>query len=207
MSCVQCLVSSVSSVPMCLVSSVSCVQCVLCPVCLVSSVSCVQCVYFCFSYVSVSVDHNGELPCAGTFLLHQGIQRRLVVTIVHESGPDLIWRDVKELVVGRIRTTPEWKEVDGANTVLSLNLLPAHYIKQPGDDRSVSHHDRSMSHHDRSVSHHDRSISCHNRSMSRHDRSMSCHDRLMLRHDRSMPPHDRLVSPHNSQCHLMTITS
>ena len=130
----------------------------------------------CFSYVSVSVDHNGELPCAGTFLLHQGIQRRLVVTIVHESGPDLIWRDIKELVVGRIRTTPEWKEVDGANTVLSLNLLPAHYIKQPGDDRSVSLGDRSVSLSDMSVSLCDRSVSLGDRSVSLGDRSVSLSD-------------------------------
>ena len=37
--------------------------------------------------------------------------------------------------MGRIRNTPEWKDPDSENTVLSLNLLPAHYIQYPGDDR------------------------------------------------------------------------
>ena len=81
------------------------------------------------------MDHSDEMPCIGTYLLHQGIQRRIAVTIVHENGPELIWRDVKELVVGRIRNTPEWKQPDVEHTVLSLNLLPAHYIQQPGDER------------------------------------------------------------------------
>jgi kinesin family protein 1 len=75
------------------------------------------------------------MPCTGTYLLHQGIQRRLAITIVHENGPDLIWRDVKELVVGRIRNTPDYHDMDSENSVLSLNLLPAHYIQQPNDDR------------------------------------------------------------------------
>ena len=74
----------------------------------------------------------------GSFLLHQGIQRRIGLTIVHESGPELIWRDVRELVVGRIRKTAEWCEPDGEHTVLSLNLLPAHYMQHNNDDRSVT---------------------------------------------------------------------
>ena len=91
--------------------------------------------HFGFRYVPAVVDHSDDMPCAGNFLLHQGIQRRIAITIVHENGPDLMWRDVKELVVGRIRNTPEWKDPDSENTVLSLNLLPAHYIQYPGDDR------------------------------------------------------------------------
>ena len=71
----------------------------------------------------VAVEQEKGAPHGmGTFLLHQGIQRRVSITIVHESGPELIWRDVKELVVGRIRKTPEWCELDGENTVLSLSL-------------------------------------------------------------------------------------
>ena len=81
------------------------------------------------------MDHSEELPCGGTYLLHQGIQRRIAITIVHEKGPDLMWQDVRELVVGRIRNKLEVTEPDGENTVLSLNLLPACYIQQPADDR------------------------------------------------------------------------
>ena len=94
-----------------------------------------------YRYVAATVDHSEDLPCTGTFLLHQGIQRRIAITIVHENGPDLIWRDVRELVVGRIRHTPEWNEPDGEHTVLSLNLFPAHYIQRRGDDRLAQVYD------------------------------------------------------------------
>ncbi len=53
------------------------------------------------------MDHSEEMPTGGTFLLHQGIQRRIGVTIVHEKGPDLMWQDVREVVVGRIRNKLE----------------------------------------------------------------------------------------------------
>lgn len=32
----------------------------------------------------------------------QGLQRRIIVTIVHESGADVEWKDVHDLVVGKI---------------------------------------------------------------------------------------------------------
>lgn len=52
-------------------------------------------------YVPVVVDHSDELPCRGLFLLHQGIQRRIRVTVVHDQAPELRWKDVRELVVGK----------------------------------------------------------------------------------------------------------
>lgn len=52
------------------------------------------------------VDHSDELPCRGLFLLHQGIQRRIRVTIVHEMANELRWRDVRELVVGTVPPFP-----------------------------------------------------------------------------------------------------
>uniref|UniRef100_A0A8C7ZVD0 plus-end-directed kinesin ATPase n=1 Tax=Oryzias sinensis TaxID=183150 RepID=A0A8C7ZVD0_9TELE len=58
-------------------------------------------------YIPAVVDHRGGMPCHGTFLLHQGIQRRIRVTIAHETGNDIEWKEVKELVIGRIRNTPE----------------------------------------------------------------------------------------------------
>ncbi|XP_016105351.1 kinesin-like protein KIF1A isoform X4 [Sinocyclocheilus grahami] len=58
-------------------------------------------------YIPAVVDHRGGMPCHGTFLLHQGIQRRITVTIAHETGNDIEWKEVKELVIGRIRNTPE----------------------------------------------------------------------------------------------------
>lgn len=108
------------------------------------------------------VDHSDELPCRGLFLLHQGIQRRIRVTIVHEMANELRWRDVRELVVGksvidickcslqalklklyglsfsgRIRNTPEPEEEDSDSSVLSLGLFPGEYLEVPGEDRCV----------------------------------------------------------------------
>lgn len=48
------------------------------------------------------VDHSDEIPCSGKFLLHQGVQRRIAITLCHEGSPDLIWRDVKEVVIGNL---------------------------------------------------------------------------------------------------------
>ncbi|XP_068447753.1 kinesin-like protein KIF1A isoform X20 [Clinocottus analis] len=57
-------------------------------------------------YIPAVVDHRGGMPCHGTFLLHQGLQRRITVTIVHESGGDMEWKDIRELVVGEFGYQP-----------------------------------------------------------------------------------------------------
>ncbi|XP_040441388.1 kinesin-like protein KIF1B isoform X29 [Falco naumanni] len=79
-------------------------------------------------YIPAIVDHTGGLPCQGTFLLHQGIQRRITVTIIHEKGSELHWKDVRELVVGRIRNKPEVDEA-AVDAILSLNIISAKYLK------------------------------------------------------------------------------
>ncbi|XP_065594166.1 kinesin-like protein KIF1B isoform X6 [Cyrtonyx montezumae] len=79
-------------------------------------------------YIPAIVDHTGCLPCQGTFLLHQGIQRRITVTIIHEKGNELHWKDVRELVVGRIRNKAEVDEA-AVDAILSLNIISAKYLK------------------------------------------------------------------------------
>ncbi|XP_031235348.1 kinesin-like protein KIF1B isoform X8 [Mastomys coucha] len=79
-------------------------------------------------YIPAVVDHTAGLPCQGTFLLHQGIQRRITVTIIHEKGSELHWKDVRELVVGRIRNKPEVDEA-AADAILSLNIISAKSLK------------------------------------------------------------------------------
>lgn len=93
----------------------------------------------------------------------QGLQRRIIVTIVHESGGDIEWKDVSELVVGKIwicqfyfakrnnshqeltkcanglflgclRTTPETEETISDPNIISLNILVAGYIRPMQDD-------------------------------------------------------------------------
>ncbi|XP_058265517.1 kinesin-like protein KIF1B isoform X7 [Hemibagrus wyckioides] len=79
-------------------------------------------------YIPAVVDHTGGLPCHGTYLLHQGIQRRITVTLIHEKGSELHWKDVRELVVGRIRNKPEVDDA-AADAVLSLNIISAKSMK------------------------------------------------------------------------------
>ncbi|KAI2663532.1 Kinesin-like protein KIF1A [Labeo rohita] len=89
-------------------------------------------------YIPAVVDHRVGMPCHGTFMLHQGIQRRVTVTMVHESGDDIKWKEVRELVVGRIRNTPEADETIIDPNILSLNILSAGYIRPAQDDRYIS---------------------------------------------------------------------
>ncbi|XP_077205358.1 kinesin-like protein KIF1A isoform X19 [Paroedura picta] len=86
-------------------------------------------------YIPAVVDHRGGMPCHGTFLLHQGIQRRITVTLVHETGSHIRWKEVRELVVGRIRNTPEGDESLIDPNILSLNILSSGYIPPSQDDR------------------------------------------------------------------------
>lgn len=41
------------------------------------------------------LNSRGFLSC-----FQQGIQRRITVTIAHETGNDIEWKEVKELVIG-----------------------------------------------------------------------------------------------------------
>uniref|UniRef100_A0A3Q2TUX0 plus-end-directed kinesin ATPase n=1 Tax=Fundulus heteroclitus TaxID=8078 RepID=A0A3Q2TUX0_FUNHE len=87
-------------------------------------------------YIPAVVDHRAGMPCHGTFLLHQGIQRRIRVTIAHETGNDIEWKEVKELVIGRIRNTPEADETIIDPNILSLNILSSGYFWPKHDDKT-----------------------------------------------------------------------
>ena len=86
------------------------------------------------------MDHSDDLPCRGQYYLHHGLQRRIRITIVHDATHDLKWKDVRELVVGRIRSSAESDiddDLDGS--VLSLGLFSGEYItsNSPGEDRTM----------------------------------------------------------------------
>ncbi|XP_061151551.1 kinesin-like protein KIF1A [Syngnathus typhle] len=87
-------------------------------------------------YIPAVVDHRGGMPCHGTYLLHQGIQRRITVTIAHENENDIEWKEVKELVIGRIRNTPEADETIVDPNILSLNILSSGYFWPKHDDKT-----------------------------------------------------------------------
>lgn len=90
-------------------------------------------------YVPVVVDHGDDTPCKGTFLFHQGIQRRIRVTIMHHPDYDISFKDLRELVVGRVRTHADCADFDDENdaSVLSLNLFFSEQLEQLDDGRSV----------------------------------------------------------------------
>ncbi|KAA3676753.1 kinesin family member 1 [Paragonimus westermani] len=105
--------------------------------------------FFPASYAPVPVDRLDEPPCQGAFLIHQGLQRRLAVTLVYDSTapdtldpitsittPPTLFQDVYEVVVGRVRDTPDWLESDSETRILSLSLFPVRYLPQAGDDRT-----------------------------------------------------------------------
>ncbi|CAD6199177.1 unnamed protein product [Caenorhabditis auriculariae] len=86
-------------------------------------------------YVPTIVDHAQGLPTHGVFLLHQGIQRRIKITVCHEKSPGMKWKDCQELVVGRVRAGPEWTGGDDVD-VLSLGLFPGTFLEFSMDDRT-----------------------------------------------------------------------
>ncbi|KAL2258028.1 hypothetical protein VTK26DRAFT_8805 [Humicola hyalothermophila] len=53
-------------------------------------------------YVPVEVTQTSELD-GGTFQLHQGLQRRIAITLTHSSGDALPWDDVTAMRVGKVQ--------------------------------------------------------------------------------------------------------
>lgn len=91
-------------------------------------------------YNPVFVDRSDSEPYKTAFLLHQGIQRKLCVTLVHEEDPLINWADVCEVVVGRIRNTPDAQiddDDESKGNVQSLTIFSGKYLKQPIDGRVV----------------------------------------------------------------------
>ncbi|CAF1293104.1 unnamed protein product, partial [Adineta ricciae] len=90
-------------------------------------------------YVAVTVDHSDDTPCSGRFILHQGIQRRIGITLCHEPTSDVNWKSINEVIVGQIRSQSDYThdEIDGE--VLSLNIVSSQYIQRQHDKRTFYH--------------------------------------------------------------------
>ena len=87
-------------------------------------------------YVASVVESTEEAVVSGTFLLHQGIQRRLTVTVVHEDGSNLDFHQVYMMTVGNIRSTPDTgKPLDCGESSLVLNPSSVPCPQFPGDSR------------------------------------------------------------------------
>ncbi|CAG2102727.1 unnamed protein product [Medioppia subpectinata] len=83
-------------------------------------------------YNPVVVDHDDDTPCRGTFLLHQGIQRRIRITIVYEPDSEVVFKDIREVVIGRIRTQAECLDIDDESdsSIISLGLFGGEYLEK-----------------------------------------------------------------------------
>ncbi|CAF4336187.1 unnamed protein product, partial [Adineta steineri] len=91
-------------------------------------------------YVAVTVDHSDDIQCSGRFILHQGIQRRIGITLCHESSCELIWKNIHEVVIGRIRNQlDDKKKDDDDDEILSLNIISSQYIEKQHDKRIFFH--------------------------------------------------------------------
>lgn len=58
-------------------------------------------------YIPVSVDHNDANADDGVFLLMQGVQRRIIFTISHETGENLNWARVLNMTMGNMLSGEE----------------------------------------------------------------------------------------------------
>ena len=86
------------------------------------------------SLKSWCIDTNGSLFVKDLPLLFALC--RIAVTLVSDPGANLIWKDVREVVIGRITNTREYRPNEhGDMSVLSLNLLPVQLLTVPMDDR------------------------------------------------------------------------
>jgi len=91
--------------------------------------------FVCVRYVSTNVSHSDDLPCCGTFLLHQGIQRRVAMVVVQDGRTELQWTQVHALTIGCVRNTQEWRPTDGDQGILVLNATVVPCARQREDTR------------------------------------------------------------------------
>ena len=69
------------------------------------------------------------------FMLTQGVQRRIDVTLSHESGDDLRWERVVDMQVGQIHRDGELTVSAMNARALSLDVLPWFISQGCGDER------------------------------------------------------------------------
>ncbi|KAK2865250.1 hypothetical protein FQN49_003769, partial [Arthroderma sp. PD_2] len=89
-------------------------------------------------YLPVDVVQANSLE-AGTYQLHQGLQRRVVVNLAHSSTESLPWDDLTALRVGGVRLLDPWGKVpdlDGKSTDIPLKMIQEPMVKDNADGSS-----------------------------------------------------------------------
>ena len=69
-----------------------------------------------YRYKPVPVDHTSD---SSFFLLSQGIQRRIKMSLLYEAGSELYWSKVNEIAIGSIHDFPLHENAK----LLQLHLL------------------------------------------------------------------------------------
>ncbi|RKF73571.1 hypothetical protein GcM1_243046 [Golovinomyces cichoracearum] len=83
-------------------------------------------------YVPVKVVYNSKCE-QGLFQLHQGIQRRIMVNLVHSSGDAFPWQAVTGLRVGSIKLEDNFgnlPNIEDQNSMVPLKLISSPAMKQ-----------------------------------------------------------------------------
>jgi kinesin family protein 1 len=86
-------------------------------------------------YLPVEVLQNSGLD-AGTYQLHQGLQRRIVVHLTHNSSESLPWEDLTNLRVGSVRLLDPWGKIpdqDFSTPDVPLRLIQEPMVKDNAD--------------------------------------------------------------------------
>ena len=89
-------------------------------------------------YLPVEVVQSSSLD-AGTYQLHQGLQRRVVVNLTHSSTQSLPWEDIARLRVGSVRLLDPWgkiPDVDLQTPDVPLKLTQEPMVKDNADGTS-----------------------------------------------------------------------
>ncbi|KAI9847177.1 MAG: kinesin-like protein Klp8 [Sclerophora amabilis] len=89
-------------------------------------------------YLPVEVIQNSALD-SGAFQLHQGLQRRIVVNIAHNSGETLQWEEASLLRTGRVCLVDPWGKiphVDSPTPDIPLKLISESVLKRNANGTS-----------------------------------------------------------------------
>jgi kinesin family protein 1 len=76
----------------------------------------------------------------GSFQLHQGLQRRIVISLTHSSAKNLEWRDITNLSIGRIILVDQSgkaSDLDSPSTDVGLKVVSSPTISDNADGTSV----------------------------------------------------------------------
>lgn len=90
-------------------------------------------------YQAVEVEQDSNLD-TGAYQLHQGLQRRVVVSLTHNSSESLQWTDACSIRIGNIRLVDPWGKIPNVSTAaeMPIQLVQSPQITETGGTTVVS---------------------------------------------------------------------